>query len=117
MHFIIPQWNFADRGVYWVRSHAYSPYIGLNENYTPRPDPAEDGNPLTLAGYQWIYGEDQNTYAISLNGEAPFDSSFAMEVNLKENFYDTRECRNLYGISGVGVPDVVSRWEHCLVSA
>lgn len=106
MHFIIPQWNFADLGVYWVRSHAYSPYIGLNENYTPRPDPAEDGNPLTLAGYQWIYGEDQNTYAISLNGEAPFDSSFAMEVNLKENFYDTRECRNLYGVSGVGVPDL-----------
>ena len=72
----------------------------------PHADPARDGNPNTLAGYQWIYGEDQDTYAITLNGEAILDGSFALELNLKTDFYDTRECRNLFGISGVGVPDL-----------
>ncbi len=105
MHFVIPSWNYADLGIYWVRSHAHSPYIGLNENYVPRPDPARPGA-MTLAGYQWIYPEDQDTYAISLNGEGPFDTSFAVEFNLKEKFYDTRECRNLFGIGGIGVPDL-----------
>ena len=103
MHFIIPSWNYADLGIYYVRSHAFSPYIGLNEAYVPRDDPARPGVD-TLAGYQWIYGEDQDTYAISLNGEAAFDGSFALELNLKTDFYDTRECRNLFGISGVEIP-------------
>ncbi|MBQ0720317.1 MAG: DUF1302 family protein [Gammaproteobacteria bacterium] len=105
MHFIIPSWNYADLGIYYVRSQAFSPYIGLNEDYVAHADPARPGSD-TLAGYQWIYGEDQDTYAISLNGEAFWDGSFAMELNLKTDFYDTRECRNLFGISGVGVPDL-----------
>jgi len=105
MHFILESLNFADLGFYYVRSHAYTPYIGLQEDYTPRNDPARD-DAMTLAGYEWKYGEDQNTYGISLNGEALFGASFAMELNLKQNFFDTRECRNLYGISAVEVPDL-----------
>ena len=103
MHFVIPSWNYADLGIYYTRTHAHSPYIGLNEAYVPRADPARPGFD-TLAGYQWIYGEDQDTYAISLNGEAFWDGSFAMELNLKTDFYDTRECRNLFGISDVTIP-------------
>ncbi len=105
MHFILESLNFADLGLYYVHSHAYTPYIGLREDYTPRPDPARPGQD-TLAGYEWKYGEDQNTYGISLNGEALFGASFAMELNLKQNFFDTRECRNLFGISAVQVPDL-----------
>jgi hypothetical protein len=106
MHFIIPSWNYADLGIYYVRSHAFNPYIGLNEAYVPRVDPARPDGAMTLAGYQWIYGEDQDTYAISLNGETILDGSFALELNLKTDFYDTRECRNLFGISGVQVADL-----------
>jgi len=103
MHFIIPSWNYADLGIYYVRSHAFNPYIGLDPDYVPHADPANPGFD-TLAGYQWIYEEDQDTYAITLNGEGPFDSSFAVELNFKPDFYDTREARNLFGISGVTVP-------------
>ncbi len=103
MHFIIPSWNFADLGIYYVRSHAFNPYIGLDPDYMTRPDPENPGFD-TLAGYQWIYEEDQDTYAISLNGEGPLDSSFAIELNYKPDFYDTREGRNLFGISGITVP-------------
>jgi hypothetical protein len=105
MHFILESLNFADLGIYYVRSHAYTPYIGLDEDYVPRPDPARPGHD-TLAGYEWKYGEDQDTYGVSLNGETLFGASFAMELNLKQNFFDTRECRNLFGISGVSVPDL-----------
>lgn len=103
MHFIIPSWNYADLGIYYVRSHAFNPYIGLDPGYVPHADSANPGFD-TLAGYQWIYEEDQDTYAISLNGEGPFDSSFAIELNFKPDFYDTRDGRNLFGISGVTVP-------------
>jgi len=106
MHFIIPSWNFADLGIYYTRNHAFNPYIGLNEGYVPRVDPARPDGAMTLAGYQWIYGEDQDTYAISLNGESYFDGSFALELNLKTDYFDTRECRNLFGISGVQVADL-----------
>ena len=103
MHFIIPSWNYADLGIYYVRSHAFNPYIGLDPDYVPHADPANPGFD-TLAGYQWIYEEDQDTYAITLNGEGPFDSSFAIELNWKPDFYDTREARNLFGISGITIP-------------
>ncbi|PCJ38019.1 MAG: hypothetical protein COA75_02050 [Cellvibrionales bacterium] len=105
MHFIIPSWNYADLGFYYIRSHAFNPRLGLNEDYVTHPDAARPGAD-TLAGYQWIYAEDQDTYAVSLNGEAFWDASFALEFNLKTDFYDTRECRNLHGISGIGVPDL-----------
>jgi hypothetical protein len=105
MHFIIPSWNYADLGIYWTRSHAFNPYIGLDPDYVPRVDPARNDDGMTIAGYQWIYEEDQDTYAISLNGEAMFDGSFAMELNWKPDFYDTREARNVFGISGVTIPD------------
>ena len=103
MHFIIPSWNYADLGIYYVRSHAFNPYIGLDPDYVPHADPANPGFD-TLAGYDWIFEEDQDTYAISLNGEGPLDSSFAIELNFKPDFYDTREARNLFGISGITVP-------------
>ena len=103
MHFIIPSWDYADLGFYYVRSHAFNPYIGLDPDYVPRADPENPGF-NTLAGYQWIYEEDQDTFAISLNGEGPLDSSFALELNWKPDFYDTREARNLFGISGITVP-------------
>jgi len=106
MHFIIPSWNYADLGIYYTRNHAYNPYIGLNEGYMPRVDPARPDGAMTLDGYQWIYGEDQDTYAISLNGETILDGSFALELNLKTDYFDTRECRNLFGISGVQVADL-----------
>jgi len=106
MHFIIPSWNYADLGIYYVRSHAFNPYIGLDPDYVTKADPANPGFD-TLAGYQWIYEEDQDTYAISLNGEGPFDSSFAIELNYKPDFYDTREARNLFGISGITIPYTV----------
>lgn len=104
MHFVIESLNYSDLGIYWVRSHAFNPYIGLNPDYVPRVDPARGDGGMTLAGYQWIYEEDQDTYAISLDGEAIFDGSFALELNWKPDFYDTREARNLFGISGVTVP-------------
>ena len=97
MHFVIPQWNYADLGIYWVRSHYFIPYIQLVDDYTPRPDPANPGF-MTIAGYEWAYPENQDTYGISLNGEGPFETSFALELNVKKNALDVRECRNLYGI-------------------
>ena len=103
MHFIIPQWNYADLGIYYVRSHAFIPHTKLVEDYTPRPDPANPGS-MTLAGYEWVYPQDQDTYAISLNGEAPFGLSFATELNWKPNSFDVRECRDLFGLSEVRPP-------------
>lgn len=103
MHFVIPQWNYADLGIYWVRSHGFIPHTKLVEDYTPRPDPANPGF-MTLAGYEWVYPENQDTYAISLNGEGPFETSFALELNLKKNAYDVRECRDLFGISEIRPP-------------
>ena len=103
MHFVIPSWNYADLGIYWVRSHGFVPWTQFVEDYTPRPDPANPGS-NTVGGYEWAYGEDADTYAISLNGEGPFDTSFAMEVNMKQNAGDVRECRNVFGISEAGIP-------------
>jgi hypothetical protein len=100
MHFVIPQLNYADLGIYWVRSHAFIPYTKLSETYVPVADPANPGRD-TLGAYTWTYGQDQDTYAISLNGEGPWDTSFGLELNLKKNSGDVRECRDLFGISDV----------------
>ncbi|PCH50538.1 MAG: hypothetical protein COC20_06515 [Cellvibrionales bacterium] len=103
MHFIIESWNYADLGIYYVRSHAFIPHIKLVEDYAPRPDPANPGA-MTLAGYEWVYPQDQDTYAISLNGEGPFETSFATELNWKPNSFDVRECRDVFGLSEVRPP-------------
>jgi hypothetical protein len=81
LHTIIDSLNEADLGFYWVRSHSFIPYLGVN--------PAK-------GGYQWIYTENQDTYAVSLSGEIPGDLglSFQTELNFRPNFYDTRECQN-----------------------
>ncbi len=106
MHFIIPQWNYADLGIYWVRSHGFIPHTQLSPDYTTRADPANPNGTTgqTLAGYAWTYGQDQDTYAISLNGEAPYGMSFAIEANVKKQSGDVRECRDLFGIGGVQAP-------------
>ena len=106
MHFIIESWNYADLGLYYVRSHGFIPHTKLAEDYTPRPDPARPGE-MTIAGYEWVYPQDQSTYAISLNGEGPFDTSFATELNFKPNSFDVRECRDLFGISEIHANSVV----------
>ena len=97
LHIVIPEWNYADLGIYWVRSHGFIPHTQLDDGYTPRPDPANPGF-MTIAGYEWAYPENQDTYAITLNGEGPLETSFALELNVKKNAYDVRECRNLFGI-------------------
>ncbi len=103
MHFIIPSWNYADLGIYWIRSHGYIPTFDLNPDYVTRTDPA---NPTrsTLAGYSQAYGQDLDTYAISLNGEGPLETSFAVELNLKKDDGGVRECRDLFGIGHVSTP-------------
>lgn len=104
LHFILERFNAAELGIYYTRSHAFSPFISRNPDYVPRPDPARPGF-NTLAGYQWEYGEDQDTYAISLSGETILDASFGLELNLKTDFYDTRQCQNSFGIgSFFGIP-------------
>lgn len=104
MRFILDNWNAAELGVYYVRSHAFNPYLRLDPDYVPRPDPALGG--MTLAGYQWKYAEGQDTFGISLSGETLFDASFGLELNYKKDFYDTRQCQNAFGISGVSLGPV-----------
>ncbi|MGK2907576.1 MAG: DUF1302 domain-containing protein [Desulfuromonadales bacterium] len=99
LHKIIDSWNGADLGLYWVRSHGFNPYIGYDP--AARHTPYGPGD-TQRGGYKWIYPEDQDTYAISLSGEVPGDTglAFQTELNLRPNFYDTRQCRNFSGIAG-----------------
>lgn len=94
IHSIIESLNGADLGVYWVRSHAFVPYLGVN--------PA-------AGGYQWIYAEDVDTYAVSLSGEIPgsLGLSFQTELNFRPNYYDTRQCQNP-GFGLAGAPFITS---------
>lgn len=108
MHFILDSFNAAELGIYYVRSHAHSAHLGLDPDYVAGPDPARPGQ-NTLAGYQWVYPEDQDTYAITLAGESWFDTAFALELNLKKNFYDTRQCQNTSSIGFfVGSPGAIN---------
>ena len=92
--FIIESLNWAELGLYWVRSHSFIPYLQANF------DPTSPMGPTGLT-YQSVYAEDQNTYAISLGGElGTTGMSFGTEINLRENFSDTRQCQNLFGLGG-----------------
>jgi hypothetical protein len=95
--FVLEDWNSAELGFYWVRSHSFIPYLLTNIDPTspvPSPLPA-----LPNLSYQSVYAEDQDTYAISLGGElGKTGLSFGTELNLRENFVDTRQCMNLFGL-------------------
>jgi len=95
--FIIESLNWAELGLYWVRSHAFVPTLQANFDPTSPMGP----NGLT---YQSVFAQDQNTYAISLGGELGTTGlSYGTEVNLRENFYDTRQCQNLFGLGGLAL--------------
>ena len=100
LHHIIEPLNYADLGFYYVRSHAFQPFLQANW---------DDRQTSTLPGvipgtsYHSVFSEDQDTYAITLNGEVGDTGvSFQTEVNLKTDFYDTRECMNNQGATGFG---------------
>lgn len=97
LHHIIESLNYMDLGLYWVRSHAQQPY--LQANY----DPAGPGTiPGLFTTYHEVFSEDQDTYAVSLNGEVGDTGiSFQTEVTMRENFWDTRECQNFFGLAGI----------------
>jgi len=98
LHHIIEGLNYADLGFYYVRSHAFLPT--LQANWDPRQTSPVPGFPGT--SYHSVYTDDQDTYAISLNGEVGDTGvSFQTEANLKTDFYDSRECQNLFGLGGI----------------
>ncbi|MBV1930621.1 MAG: DUF1302 domain-containing protein [Porticoccaceae bacterium] len=107
IHQILEDFNNMDLGVYWVRSHAQQPF--LQANYDPNgtevfaPVPGVGLVPTgIMASYHEVFAEDQDTYAISLNGELGDSGvSFQTEVNMRENFWDTRECQNFSGLAGI----------------
>ncbi|RLA44611.1 MAG: hypothetical protein DRR06_09290 [Gammaproteobacteria bacterium] len=99
LHHIIEGMNYADLGVYYVRSHAFQPF--LQGNWDDRQTSPVPGFPGT--SYHSVFSEDQDTFAISLNGEVGDTGvSFQTEVNLKTDFYDSRECQNSAGLAGIG---------------
>jgi hypothetical protein len=116
--FIIEDWNSAELGFYWVRSHSFIPYLQTNIDPTspvPSPLPA-----LPNLSYQTVYAEDQDTYAISLGGElGKTGLSFGTELNLRENFVDTRQCMNLFGlgVAALGNPAFTPLVPGCDVGA
>ena len=98
LHHIIEPLNYADLGFYYVRSHAFLP--NLQANWDDRQTSPIPGFPGT--SYHSVYPEDQDTYAISLNGElGDTGVSFQTEVNLKTDFFDSRECQNMHGLAGI----------------
>lgn len=97
MHHVFEGMNDMDLGVYWVRSHAQQPY--LQANYDPSGPAVIPG---LFTSYHEVFSEDQDTYAISLAGEVGNTGmQFQTEVNMRENFWDTRECQNNFGLSGI----------------
>ncbi len=80
-----------DISVYWVRSHAFVPYLGIDSTYIV-PDPVLGGS--TVGGYEQVYSEDQDTFAISAGGLIPgkLGISLQTELNYKPDFFDTRRC-------------------------
>ncbi len=97
LHHVLSDFNDMDLGVYWVRSHAQQPYLQANF------DPA---GPAVIPGlftsYHEVFAEDQDTYAISLSGElGQTGISFQTEVSMRDDFWDTRECQNFFGLAGI----------------
>ncbi len=84
-------WNGTDLSFYWVRSHAFLPYLTIDDNYNV-PDPVLGG--LTAGGYEKVYSEDQDTFGVSVGGLFPgkLGISFQAELNYRPDFYGTRKC-------------------------
>ena len=84
-------WNGTDLSFYWVRSHAFVPFLAIDHNYRV-PDPIRGG--LTAGGYDKVFARDQDTYAVSVGGLLPgrLGVSFQGELNYKPDFFDTRDC-------------------------
>jgi len=84
-------WNGTDLSIYWVRSHAFTPFLAIDDNYHV-PDPVLGG--LTIGGYEKVFSQDQDTYGISVGGLIPgkLGISFQSELNYKPDFFDTRQC-------------------------
>ena len=84
-------WNGTDLSIYWVRSHAFVPFLSIDDTYNV-PDLVLGG--LTTGGYEKVYSQDQDTYAISVGGLFPgkLGISFQGELNYKPDFFDTRKC-------------------------
>ncbi len=84
-------WNGTDLSFYWIRSHAFVPFLAIDDSYTV-PDPVLGG--LTAGGYDKVFAQDQDTYGISVGGLLPgrLGISFQGELNYKPDFYDTRDC-------------------------
>ena len=83
--------NGTDLSIYWVRSHAYVPFLSIDDSFNV-PDPVLGG--LTAGGYEKVYSEDQDTLGVSVSGLLPgrLGISFRSELNYKPNFFDTRKC-------------------------
>ncbi len=96
--FVIESLNSAELGFYWVRSHAFLPALQANYDASgPVAFPVIGG-----VTYQSVYAEDQDTYAVSLTGELGTTGlSYGTEFNLREDFYDIRQCMNNFGLTGV----------------
>ncbi|HEX4881939.1 MAG TPA: DUF1302 family protein [Porticoccaceae bacterium] len=101
--FIIEGWNSAELGLYWVRSHGFIPYLQADFDSNGVGPLAPLSNlQLGAMSYQRVFAEDQDTYAISLGGElGKTGLSYGTEFNLRENFIDTRQCMNGFGLAGV----------------
>jgi len=76
MHTILEDFDEMDLGFYYTNTHAHLPYIG---------------NPSATT-YNDTYLQDQETYAVSLNGEVGATGiSFQTELNYKPDFFDTKD--------------------------
>ena len=84
-------WNGTDLSVYWVRSHAFTPFINVDDSYIVT-DPVLGG--FTAGAYEKVFSQDQDSYAISVGGLFPgqLGISFQGELNYKPDFFDTRRC-------------------------
>ncbi|MEW5009116.1 MAG: DUF1302 family protein [Cycloclasticus sp.] len=88
LHTILEDYDEMDLGFYYTRTHAHLPYMQAFNNGT----------------YRTVYAEDQDTFAVSLNGEVGSTGiSFQTELNYKPDFFDTRYCRNSHGLANGGV--------------
>jgi len=86
VHTILENFDEMDLGFYYTRTHAHMAYMHTFDDGA--------GN-LT---YRDVYAEDQDTYAVSLNGEVGNTGiSFQTELSYKPDYWDTRQCRNFHG--------------------
>lgn len=82
VHTILENFDEMDLGFYYTRTHAHMAYMQAFSNGT----------------YRDVYAEDQDTYAVSLNGEVGDTGiSFQTELSYKPDYWDTRSCMNFHG--------------------